>query len=54
MEGLVGTVDGTRLIRERIEGPEEEAARLGIELANVILDKGGREILREIYEAEEQ
>jgi hydroxymethylbilane synthase len=54
MEGLVGTVDGTRLIRERIEGPEEEAAQLGIELANVILDKGGREILREIYEAEEQ
>lgn len=54
MEGLVGTVDGTRLIRERIEGPEENAAQLGIELANVILDKGGREILREIYEAEGQ
>jgi len=54
MEGLVGSVDGTRIIRERIEGSEEEAEKLGIQLATSILDKGGREILREVYEAEGQ
>ncbi len=54
MEGLVGSVDGKRIIRERIEGPEEEAEQLGIQLATVILEKGGREILREVYEAEGQ
>lgn len=54
MEGLVGSVDGKRIIRERIEGPEEEAEKLGVQLATVILEKGGREILREVYEAEGQ
>jgi len=54
MEGLVGSVDGKRIIRERIEGPEEEAEKLGIQLATVIREKGGGEILREVYEAEGQ
>jgi hydroxymethylbilane synthase len=54
MEGLVGSVDGTRIIRERIEGPEEDAEKLGIQAATAILDRGGREILREVYEASEQ
>jgi len=49
MEGLVGTIDGTRLIRERMEGAEGDAERLGVDLAHLILDKGGREILDEVY-----
>jgi hydroxymethylbilane synthase len=49
MDGLVGTVDGTTIIRESIEGPEEDAGRLGKELAESILAKGGRSILAEIY-----
>jgi hydroxymethylbilane synthase len=52
MDGLVGSVDGKRLIREQMEGPEGEAERIGVDLADLILDKGGREILREVYEAE--
>jgi hydroxymethylbilane synthase len=52
MDGLVGSVDGKRLIREQMEGPAEDAERIGVDLANLILDKGGREILREVYEAE--
>ena len=52
MDGLVGSVDGTRLIREQMEGPAQDAERIGIDLANLILDKGGREILAEVYEAE--
>jgi hydroxymethylbilane synthase len=54
MEGLVGSVDGTRIIRERVEGPEEEAEKLGIQAATAILDRGGREILREVYEGSGQ
>jgi hydroxymethylbilane synthase len=52
MEGLVGSVDGRRIIRERIEGSEKEAEELGVQAATAILDRGGREILREVYEAE--
>lgn len=50
MEGLVGSVDGKRLIRDRREGPATDAARIGRELAEVILEAGGREILAEVYE----
>jgi hydroxymethylbilane synthase len=49
MEGLVGSVDGKRLIRKGLEGPEEEAGRIGVDLANNILAEGGREILGEVY-----
>jgi hypothetical protein len=33
-----------------VEGPIEEAESLGIELANVLLNKGADEILKEIYQ----
>ena len=49
MEGLVGTVDGSRIIREEMEGPEEDAGKIGVALAEVIIGKGGGEILREVY-----
>jgi hydroxymethylbilane synthase len=49
LEGVVGTVDGKKLIRHRLEGPIEEAEPLGLELAEVLLKRGGREILDEIY-----
>ena len=48
-EGLVASVDGTRVIRDRIEGPVEQAASLGTALADRILDAGGRRILDQIY-----
>jgi len=49
MEGLVGSVDGKVLIRDRGEGPVAEAERVGRELAEKILDRGGRAILAEVY-----
>jgi hydroxymethylbilane synthase len=49
MEGLVGSVDGTTLIRDRGEGPAADAERVGRELAEKILDRGGRAILAEVY-----
>jgi len=51
LEGLVASVDGTRLIRDRISGLPEEAKLLGTRLAERLLSVGADEILREIYEA---
>jgi len=50
MDGLVGTIDGKRLVRHHLEGPIEKAESLGIELADVLLSKGANEILDEVYQ----
>jgi hydroxymethylbilane synthase len=49
LTGLVGSVDGTRIIRDSDQGPASEAALLGDALAARILESGGREILEEVY-----
>lgn len=50
VEGLVGTIDGKRLIRHHIVGPIERAESLGIELAEILFEKGAKEILDEVYQ----
>ncbi len=49
IEGLVATVDGKQMIRHALEGPIDLAASLGIELAEILLERGGKAILEEIY-----
>jgi hydroxymethylbilane synthase len=49
MEGLVGSLSGGVIIRERIEGPAGEAEAIGIKLAEKILARGGKKILDEVY-----
>jgi hydroxymethylbilane synthase len=49
IDGLVGTIDGKRLIRHHLEGPIEEAESLGTQLAEILLVKGAKEILDEVY-----
>lgn len=49
LDGLVGTIDGRKLIKHRLEGPVEKAEILGTELAEILLLKGAREILDEVY-----
>jgi hydroxymethylbilane synthase len=49
LEGLVGSVSGDRIIRDRIEGSPEEAEALGTELAERLLGQGAGEILAEVY-----
>ena len=49
LTGLVGSVDGTRIIKDTDRGPAGEAAQLGDALAARILEAGGREILEEVY-----
>ena len=49
IDGLVGTIDGKRLIRDHVEGSVGEAESLGIKLAEILLDQGAKEILEEVY-----
>jgi len=46
--GLVAAPDGTRIVRDRIEGPAAHAAELGARLGEHLLAAGGAEILRGI------
>ena len=50
IEGMVGTIDGKRLVRDKIEGPPDKAESLGIELAEILLGKGAEEILEVVYQ----
>jgi len=50
IDGLVGTIDGMRLIRHHVEGTIERAESLGVELAEILLGEGAKEILDEVYQ----
>jgi hydroxymethylbilane synthase len=50
VDGLVAAIDGRRLIRHCVEGSIENAESLGIELAEILLRKGAKEILDEVYQ----
>lgn len=45
--GLVA-LDGSKILRKNLIGPESSAEKLGEELGNFILDHGGRQMLAEI------
>jgi len=49
LTGLVGSVDGKRIIKDSIEGPPEKAEKLGVTLAEKLLSQGADVILREVY-----
>lgn len=50
IEGMIASLDGKKVIRQRKAGSYEEAEVLGIELAETLLSFGGERILKEIYE----
>lgn len=49
LTGLVGSVDGKRIIKDDIEGSPENAEKLGVTLAEKLLTRGADVILREVY-----
>ncbi len=49
MDGLAGSITGDRIIKGHIEGSPKHAESLGITLAEDILSRGAREILKEVY-----
>jgi hydroxymethylbilane synthase len=48
LEALISDLDGKRYLRDRLSGHVDQARALGTELANRLLDQGGREILAEL------
>ena len=52
LRGLVGSLDGKTLIMDEVSGHIEEAASIGTELAELLLDRGAGEILEEVYRME--
>jgi hydroxymethylbilane synthase len=49
LEGLVASVDGKEVIRERVQGSLEDPESLGVRLAERLLARGGDKILQSIY-----
>ena len=49
LEGMVASLDGKRLIRDKTKGPLSHPETIGIELANTLKDQGAGEILQEIF-----
>lgn len=49
LTGLIASVDGRQILKDRISGPAEAAEKIGTELAQKLLEMGGRQILDEVY-----
>jgi hydroxymethylbilane synthase len=48
LQGLIATLDGSRLVRNEVRGPAAEAADMGTHLAERLLAAGGEAILEEV------
>ena len=49
LDGLVASINGTRVIRNDITGPVEDAEILGTALADLLLNNGADQILAEVH-----
>ena len=45
LEGLVGSLDGRTVVRENMQADAGEAEQLGVRLAEMLIEKGARELL---------
>ncbi|MDG6774589.1 hydroxymethylbilane synthase [Thiomicrorhabdus sp. ZW0627] len=52
IRGLVGSLDGSTILKSSIEGKRDDAHALGVALAEDLLDQGAKEILDAVYSAE--
>ena len=50
LDGLVGSIDGRRILRTRVEGTPDDPSRLGRRAAEELVTRGARDILREVLE----
>jgi hydroxymethylbilane synthase len=46
---MVASLDGVRLIRDQVRGPQEDPEAIGMALAHRLRDQGAGEILEEIF-----
>ena len=52
LRGLVGSPDGSQMVVGERRGPRDHAERMGVSLAEELLDGGARDILREVYQGQ--
>jgi hydroxymethylbilane synthase len=52
LTGGLASLDGTKILKKCLTGPEVSAEKLGEELGNYILENGGREMLAEIRQSQ--
>ncbi len=52
LKGLVGSLDGTEIIRDEVRGPVNEFEKLGSELAERLLKQGADRILNAVYNSD--
>jgi hydroxymethylbilane synthase len=52
LKGLVGEVDGSVVLQSELTGPAIDAEKMGVVLADELLDAGAREILEKLYAAQ--
>ena len=52
VRGLVGSLDGTQMLTDKVQGSIEDAEALGVELAEKLLSAGADEILRVVYQGD--
>ena len=50
LTGLIAAVDGVKVLREQQSAPFDQAEQLGKSLAEILLDRGGKAILDEVYQ----
>ncbi len=50
LTGLIASLDGKTILKEQLSGPTAEAKKIGVTLAETLLDQGGKAILDEVYE----
>ncbi|MCI5150598.1 MAG: hydroxymethylbilane synthase [Candidatus Electrothrix sp. MAN1_4] len=50
LTGLIASLDGKTILKEQLSGPAAEAEKIGVSLAETLLDRGGKAILDEVYE----
>lgn len=49
LRGLVGAIDGSEILRDEVSGHVNDAEKLGVELAKMLLAQGADRILAEVY-----
>lgn len=49
LDGLVGSINGEKIVNGNIEGSTDQAESLGIQLAEDVLSRGAKDILDEVY-----
>lgn len=52
LTGFIASVDGKQTVKDAITGPAADCEKLGIALAEKLLQSGGHEILSEVYQRE--